>query len=130
MAKDSQDNRMENMSQPDGMPAELAATSKKQIEGLVAMQTEFLKRLQEANQKWFERMQSEASLASDFAVKLMAARSIPESATAFQEWSSRRTDMAADDAKRLLGEGQKFMETGARILSKSWPSNGAGARSS
>jgi hypothetical protein len=121
---------MENMSQPDGMPAELAATSKKQIEGLVAMQTEFLKRLQEANQKWFERMQSEASLASDFAVKLMAARSIPESATAFQEWSSRRTDMAADDAKRLLGEGQKFMETGARILSKSWPSNGAGARSS
>jgi hypothetical protein len=130
MAKDSQDNRMENMSQPDGMPAELAATSKKQIEKLVAMQTEFLKRLQEANQKWFERMQSEASLASDFAVKLTAARSIPESATAFQEWSSRRTEMAADDARHLLGEGQKFVETGARILSKSWLSNGAGARSS
>ena len=130
MVKDPNLNRAENVSRPDSMPVELTAIRKKQIEGLVAMQTELIKRFQEANQNWFERAQSEANLASDFAVKLTEARSIPETATAFQEWASRHNEMAADDAKRILAEGQKFMETGTRLLSKAWLPNRAGIASS
>jgi hypothetical protein len=130
MVKDPNLNRAENVSQPDSMPAELNAIRKKQIEGLVAMQTELIKRFQEANQSWFERVQSEANLASDLAVKLTEARSIPETTTAFQEWTSRHNEMAAGDAKRILAEGQKFMETGTHLLSKVWLPNRAGVGSS
>lgn len=130
MAKKSQSTGAEKASQSDFMAAELAANREKQIERLVATQNELLKKLQEANENWFERLKSEVNLASDFTTKLAAARSVPETATAFQEWTSRRTEMAAEDAKRLLGDGQKFMETGARFWSKNWLSNGAGAGSS
>ncbi len=129
MAKDPNLNRGGNLSQPDSMLAELASTRKKQIEGLMAMQTELIKRFQEANQSWFERIQSEANLASEFAVSLTAARSIPETATAFQEWNSRHNELAAEDAQRILAEGQKFVETGARLLSKGWLPKGGGVGS-
>ena len=62
-------------------------------------------------------MKSEATLASEFANKLTAARSIPETATAYQKWASQRMEMAAEDAKHLLADSQKFAETGARLLS-------------
>jgi DNA repair exonuclease SbcCD ATPase subunit len=130
MAKNAQSDRTETVSQSDLMPAEFAANREKQIERLAAIQTELIERLQEANRNWFERAKLEANLASDLAAKLTAARSIPETATVFQEWNSRHTEMAAEDAKRPLAEGQKFMETGARLLSKHWRPNGAGVGSS
>jgi hypothetical protein len=71
-------------------------------------------------------MQSEATLAPEFASKLAAARSIPETATICQEWVSRRMEMATEDAKRLSADSQKFVATGARLLSKGWLSDGCG----
>jgi hypothetical protein len=62
-------------------------------------------------------MQSQAKLGSEFVAKLTAARSIPEVATAYQEWASRQMEMAAEDAKRIFADGQKLAETGARLLS-------------
>ena len=48
--------------------------------------------------------------------------------TAFQEWSSRRFEMMAEDGKHLLEDSQKFMETGAHLLSTGWSTeNGAAA---
>ena len=44
--------------------------------------------------------------------------------TACQEWSSRRFEMMAEDGKHVFGDAQKFMETGARLLSSGWWSNG------
>ena len=108
------------------IPPELAAMGKKRLDQLVAMQTEQLEKLQEANRNWFERIQSEAKLASEFTAKLTAARSIPEVATAYQEWAGRHLEMAAEDAKRIFADGQKLAETGARLLSNGWWPNGHG----
>jgi hypothetical protein len=60
---------------------------KKRIDEFVKMQAELLDKLQETNRQWLDRAQSEANLASEFASKLAAARSIPDAMTAFQEWS-------------------------------------------
>ena len=108
------------------LPPELAAMGKKRLEEIVAMQTEQLEKLQEMNQRWFDRMQSEATLASEFAAKLTATRSLPEVATAYQEWATRHMEMAAEDGKRILADGQKLAETGARLLSNGWQANGHG----
>lgn len=107
-------------------PGEFGAMGKKRMEEFAKAQTELLDKLQETNQQWTERMQSEATLASEFAAKLTAARSIPEVATAYQEWAGRHMEMAAQDAKRIFADGQKLAETGVRLLSNGWWPNGHG----
>jgi len=62
----------------NSMPAEFAAAGTKRIEEFTKAQADLLDRLQQANRQWIERVQSEASLASEFAAKLSAARSIPD----------------------------------------------------
>ena len=122
----TQKERMEKSAPPSLMPAEFAAMGKKRVDEFVSMQTELLNKLQETNRQWFERAQSEANLASEFASKLTAARSIPEAIAACQEWTTRRFELIADDGKRLLADTQKFMETGARLLSSGWLTKSGG----
>jgi hypothetical protein len=92
--KDSQTERtkksslLEKSSLP--VPSEFAAMGKRRIEDFVNAQTDLLEKLQASNRQWFDRMQSEANLASEFASKLTAARSIPDAMTACQEWANRR----------------------------------------
>jgi hypothetical protein len=107
-------------------PTELAAMGMKRVEDFVHVQTELFNKLQETNQQWLERVQSEANLASEFASKLTAARSMPDTMTACQEWTSRRFEMMAEDGKHLLADTQKFMETGARMVSNGWLSSRSG----
>jgi hypothetical protein len=96
---------------------EMAEMGKKRIEGFVDAQREMLNNLQETNRQWFDRMQSEAKIASDFANKLMGARSIPDAMTVCQEWTNRQLEMTAEDAKRFFADGQKFIECSTRMLS-------------
>jgi hypothetical protein len=63
---------------PNLMSAESAETGKQRVEEFTKAQMELLDKLQEANQRWLERMQQEANLASEFASKLTVARSIPD----------------------------------------------------
>ncbi len=125
--KESHSERTEKSALPNLVPAEFAAMGKKRVEDFVNAQTELLDKLRETNRQWFERVQSEANLASEFAAKLTAARSIPDAMTACQEWTSRRFEMMAEDGKQLFADTQKFMETGARLLSNGWLSNRPGA---
>jgi hypothetical protein len=106
------------------VPPEFAAFGTNGLEGLVHAQSGLFEKIQKANQVWLERMQMEATVATEFATKLMAARSVPETAAVWQEWAARRMEMAAEDGKRLLETGQQFMETGARLLSKGSLLNG------
>jgi len=71
-------------------------------------------------------MQSQAELASEFASKLTAARSIPDAMTACQDWTSRRFEMMAEDGQHLLADTQKFMEAGAHLFANGWLSKGGG----
>ena len=97
---------------------------KKRLDELVAMQTEQLEKVQEVNRNWIDRIQSQAKLGSELVAKLTAARTIPEVATAYQEWASGQMEVAAEDAKRIFADGQKLAETGARLLSSGWRPNG------
>ena len=109
--------RTKRSSSPNPIQAGFAAMGGERVEEFVNLQTKLLNELQETNRQWLDRAQSEANLASEFAAKLTAARSIPEAMAAYQEWASRRFAMMAEDGKHLLGDTQKFMEVGARLLS-------------
>lgn len=123
--KESHTERIEKSSSHP-IPSELAAMGKKRIDEFINLQTELLEKLQETNQQWLDRAQSEASLASELASKLTSVRSFPEAMTACQEWTTRRFELMAEDGKHLLADTEKFMETGARFMSSGWPTTSGG----
>lgn len=122
----AQTDKMQKSSLPNLISPELIAMGKKHLKELIGMQAQLLETLQEMDRDYFGRMQLEAILASEFATKLTEACSIPETATACQEWTTKRTEMAAEDARCFLANGQKLAETGARLLSTGWLSDGHG----
>jgi predicted phage tail protein len=108
------------------MPAEFAVIGKKRVEDFAKAQTELFDTVQETNRQWLDRIQAEADLASEFAARLTAARSIPDAMTAYQDWTTRRFAMMAEDGKHLLADTQKFIEKGARLLSNGGLTKGDG----
>jgi hypothetical protein len=102
----------------------LAALGKKNVEEFAKAQSELLNTMQDAHRRWLDRMQSEATLASDFTRKVTTCRSIPDAVAACQEWTGRRLEMMADDSKHLLSDSRKVMERGARLLSDGLFANG------
>jgi len=117
----------EHASAFDLIPAEFAAANKKRIENLINAQTELLAQLQGTNRQWLERIQLEGALASEFASKLTASRSIPDAIAACQDWTSRRFEMMAKDGKHLLDDTQKLMQIGAHFFASGWPTESRGA---
>jgi hypothetical protein len=116
--KSSQKSPLPNPTSPDSAPSG---------DALAAMQTELLETFQEVNRTWLDHLQSEATLASEYVGKLSAARTIPETTKVCHEWATKRMEMAAKDAKRLLADGQKLAETGARFPSNGGVTNGGGS---
>lgn len=123
---DPRNEGVEKLPAPDVVASELALIGKKRIEEFFEARTDLLERLQESNQQWLERVRAETNLASEFASKLTAARSLPDTMTACQEWSSRQLAMMTEDSKHVLADAQKFIETGARLWSNGWWPNGKG----
>ena len=101
-------------------PEEFASLGKKQLEGFAHAQSELLEKFEESRRQWMDRMQSEATMASEFASKLTSVRSIPDAMTIYQDWAHRRLEMMEDDRKHVLAECQKLAETGARLWSTGW----------
>jgi hypothetical protein len=91
--------------------ADFAAVAKKRLEEFASAQTELVEQLQEMNKQWLDRIQARANLASEFASKLRAAKSIPDAMTACQEWGNRRLEMASEDTRHGLDDAQKFIQT-------------------
>lgn len=105
----------------------LAALGKKNVEEFAKAQSELLNTMQDAHRRWLDRVQSEATLASEFTRKVTTCRSIPDAVAACQEWTGRRLEMMADDSKHLLNDSRKVMERGARLLSDGLFANGRDA---
>ena len=120
--KESYTDRAEK-SPPTLLPPEFAMMGKKSIEELFNVQSELFENLQVTNRHWLECAQTEVALASKFATKLTTTRSIPDAMTTCQEWTGRQIEMMAKDSKLLAADTQRFMETGARLLSSGWWSN-------
>jgi hypothetical protein len=93
-----------------------ARASANGAEDMLNFQSQFFGYLQDVNQGWFALMQAEATVASEFASKLTAARSIADYASAYQQWLSRHMQLLAQDGQRLFADTQKLMTTGARAF--------------
>jgi hypothetical protein len=116
----------ENPSVPDLTLPGLAALGTKNIEGFAKAQSELLSVMQDAHRRWFDRVQAEADLASEFTRKVTNCRSIPDAVAACQEWTSRRLELIADDSQHLLTDSRKVMERSARLLSEGLFAKGTG----
>lgn len=116
--------RAEKPSSLNPAPPAIAAMAKKHFEELAEIQSDFLEEIREASQNWLDRMQSEATLASEFSSKLTASHSIADTTTACQEWAKLRMELFTEDGQRLMANSQKFMEKAAQFLSNGWLSNG------
>jgi hypothetical protein len=117
----------EKSSKPNFFPTEFIAIVRKRIEELTKAQTELFAKLQDANQRWMDRWQTEGNLFSEFSTKLTAARSLPEAATAYQDLAGQQLQMVSEDTKQLFADTRALMETGARVASNGWLLNGSGA---
>jgi len=106
----------------------MAAMGKKHFDELAKIQSDLLEEIREANQNWLDRMQSEATLASEFSSKLTASHSIADTTAACQEWAKRRMELFTEDGQRLMTNSQKFTEKAAQFLSDGWLSNGRTGR--
>ena len=94
------------------------------VESIVQMQKDMFDTLAEMNQRWLGRTTAEANLASELGAKLVAARSLPESAEACQRWMAQRMKLAAEDGQRFATDSQKLMQATTRVFSNGW-SNGS-----
>jgi hypothetical protein len=81
----------------------MAAMGRKHFDELAKIQSDLLEEIREANQNWLDRMQSEATLASEFSSKLTASHSIADTTAACQEWAKRRTELFAEDGQHREG---------------------------
>ncbi|MFL6975690.1 MAG: phasin family protein [Xanthobacteraceae bacterium] len=70
---------------PSADPAEFAETGKKQVEAMIKLHKELIAAIEQVNGEWAARLKAETDLATEFAGKLTAAKTIPETATICQE---------------------------------------------
>jgi hypothetical protein len=67
---------------------------------------------------------AEVELGLKLSTKLSAAHSVPDAIAAHQEWLMEEMGARAEDARRLMSNGQKFMDTSTRLLANGWMNTG------
>jgi hypothetical protein len=87
---------------------------------MIDVQKEFIDAIEEVNREWGARVKAEQDLATEFAGKLTAARSIPETAGIWQEWMSRRMELFAEDSRRCRRRYPEVHD-GDRTHAIQWP---------
>lgn len=122
MAKE--ETRQEHLSHPAAgskfTREQFAETGKKVGNPTLQAQSEFLKTLEEMSRHWVACTTGEVEFGLKLSKKLTAAHSVPDAMAAYQEWLSEEMNARAADARWLMTHGQKFMDTGARLLSNNW----------
>jgi hypothetical protein len=108
-------------------PVDLVDLGNKRLQALFDAQSKLVDTLPALSRDWMSCAQAERELSSELLAKLTAARSLPESARAYQEWLSRRMDMFADETRMLLADTQKLVDVGARMFAIDAPGIGNGA---
>jgi hypothetical protein len=85
---------------------------------------EFFNTLQEMRRDWMARATAEVELSLKLSKKLTDAHSVPDAVAAYQEWLNDEMGARVDDARLLMSNGQKFMDTTSRFLSSGWTNAG------
>ena len=95
---------------PNVIGNDVAALARRQADAMADMQREFCEQIERTNRDLIARMDLERSLASDLLGRLSSAHALPDIATAYQTWLTRRMELLAEDSKRLLAASQEFMK--------------------
>jgi hypothetical protein len=101
--------------------AAATANGRKRLEDFTEARDEIWDCLRDANRVWVERMQQEANLTAELASKLTASRSLTDTATALQDWTSKHIEMTTEDTRRLFTDAQQMFNAGTRFWSSSAP---------
>ena len=86
--------------------------------------SEFLNAFQEMSRDWMARATAEVELSLKLSKKLTGAHSVPDAVAAYQEWLNDEMGARAEDARLLMSNGQRFMDTTSRFLSSGWTNAG------
>ena len=86
--------------------------------------SEFFNTLQETHRDWMARATAEIELSLKLSKKLTTADSVADAVAACQEWLNEEMGARAGDARMLMSNGQKFMNTTSRFLSSGWTNVG------
>ena len=114
-----QEERRSESAQPAEAAAEVAAEGRRRLEDFTEARTEIWDCLQDANRVLMERMQQEAALTAELASKLTASRSISETTTVLQDWTSKHIEMTTEDTRRLFSDAQQMLNASTRFWSNS-----------
>jgi hypothetical protein len=109
------------------LPAEFVEMGKQRVEALMEMQQELFSVFQEINQAWFDRARSAATINSELIAKLTSARTMPETAEAYQQCVGKRMEMMVEDGRRLLADSQKIVNVSSKFLTNGSGHNGSAA---
>jgi len=66
---------------------------------------------------WIACATTEFELGLKLSNNLIAARSIPDAVSAYGEWLSEEMRARAEDARRMMSHGQRFMDSSSQLLS-------------
>lgn len=100
---------------------EPAAMAAEQVNTMAETQREFFGAVTKMNQRWLERANAEAKLATDLGGKLAAARTVPDAVEAYQQWMTDRSRILADDSRQFVADCQTLMQEASRLIPKGWP---------
>lgn len=86
--------------------------------------SELFKTLRDIGRSWIERVSAQAERGSKLSKNLIAVDSVPAAIAVCQEWMTTEIDARAEDARQFMSDGQRLMDTGARLLANGWTSAG------
>jgi hypothetical protein len=86
--------------------------------------SEFFNTLEEMRREWIARATAEVELSLKLSKKLTGAHSVPDAIAAYQEWLNDEMGARVEDARLLMSNGQKVMDTTSRFLSSGWTTAG------
>lgn len=109
------------------IPAEIVELGKQRVEAIMEIQKELFDVFQEINQAWFDRARSAATINSELISKLTAARTVPETADAYQQCMGKRMELMVEDGRRLFADGQKIVNLSTKFLTNGSGHNGSAA---
>ena len=108
-------------SAPGFVPAAFGEMGRKQFEAALETQKELLGTCEEINHAWLACAQSEMTLVSELAGKLVTAPTIPHAAAAYQECMNRQMEMFGEIGRRMFADSEKLMRAGTRLFSNGSP---------
>ncbi len=105
----------------DAIRSHLGEFHSKGVKAGLQMQTEMLGAFEEIGREWMACAASQAELAFELPTRLTDARTIPDAIEAYQAWLGEWLELRGEASRRLILDGQKIVNPGARYMASITP---------